>query len=344
MKNRNNSGKLLLAIFLLCLFGFSAYSQSKTAPRTIFEKLGQEEGSKMTLEMDFTMLANNRKSDEYYPASLTGSDGKMYKVEVKPRGKYRRRIAEIPPLKVKFKKKALIGEGLDTLNEIKLVLPCYDNEQGDELVVKEYLAYRMFEKLTGVSMRARLVRLSLHDSHVESSSKRMVLAILLEDEEELTTRLNGILVEQFGTPIDSFVTQQAALVVMFEYMIGNTDWDLAMHRNVRFIKSPATNKILPVPYDFDFSGLVSAPYASPAMESGLRTVQDRFLMSSGLKIESLKRATQQLRASKKELYNLCHSKYLSRDAEDWMAHYLDTFFEKIEQNEQIPATLIMPME
>ena len=172
MKNKNNSSIPHLTILLLFLFSLVANGQQKKLPRTIFERLTQEETVKMTLEMDFTTLVINKRTDNYYPATLTANDGKQYKVEVKPRGKYRRRIAEIPPLKIKFKKKALTGEGLDTLNEVKLVLPCYDNEQGDELVVKEYLAYRMFEKLSGVSMRARLVRLSLRDSHVESSDRK----------------------------------------------------------------------------------------------------------------------------------------------------------------------------
>jgi len=344
MKNHYNLSVTHLSILLLCLLPLLANGQHKPLPRTIYERLTQEETGKMTLEMDFTTLSINRKTDNYYPATLTASDGKVYRVEVKSRGKFRRRIAEIPPLKIKFKKKTLVAEGLDTLNEVKLVLPCYNNEQGDELIVKEYIAYRMFEKLTGVSIRARLVRLSMRDSHVESSSKRNVLAILLEDEEELAARLNGVLVEPFGTPVDSFMTNHAALLIMFEYMIGNTDWDLALHRNVRLLKSPQTNKIIPIPYDFDFSGLVSAPYASPASESGLRTVQDRFLMSSGFKIESLKRAAQQLRAAKKDLYDLCYSKYLSAETEEKMVHYLNTFFDQIEQRDQIPPTLLMLAE
>ena len=54
---------------------------------------------------------NNRQT-------LTDADGKTYQVEIKPRGKYRRKVCEEPPLKVKFSKKALRAEGLDTLNEV----------------------------------------------------------------------------------------------------------------------------------------------------------------------------------------------------------------------------------
>lgn len=344
MKNKNAICRSLFLI--LCLFSFHVIATAQDTIRrsTIFDRLTQAEVGRMTLEADFTTLIINKRSDNYYPGTLITEAGKTYKVEIKSRGKFRRRIAEIPPLKVKFKKKTLVAEGLDTLNEIKLVMPCYDNELGDELIVREYIAYRMFEKLSNVSLRARLVRLSLRDTHVETGSKRQVMAIVLEDEEELAARLNGELTEQFGLPVDSMMSHQTGLMVMFQYMIGNTDWELATFRNVRLLRSARTGKILPVPYDFDFSGLVSAPYASPSSGTGLRTVQDRFLMSSGLKPEVLKRAAHQIRLSKKDIYACCASRYLSREAETSLVHYLDTFFEQLEQSEQVPTTMRMVAE
>lgn len=306
---------------------------------TVFDRLTREEGAKLTLEMDYTILLENRKTNEYFPAMLTDSEGKSYKVEVKPRGKYRRKVCEDPPLKVKFSKKFLLAEGLDTLNEVKIVMPCYDNPQGDELIVREYLAYRMFEHLTAASVRARLVRITLRDTHVES--KRAMYCLLVEDEEETVARLNGVLVEQYGLSPDSLIMNHAALVAMFQYMIGNTDWDISMMRNVRLVRSMETGKVLVVPYDFDFSGLVSAPYASPSADTGLRTVRDRFLMSNGLSPESLKRATQMLRSARKEFIGICRNKYLSRDAAEEMIAYLETFFVQIEAKDSVPAVLRM---
>ena len=193
-----------IAIYFAFLFTFFsspgvAFGQTTGATTSIFDRLTQQEGAKITLEMDITSIVENRKTETYFPAMLTTEDGKTYKIDVKPRGKFRRKISEIPPLKLKFKKKALTAEGLDTLNEIKLVLPTIDNAQGDELIVKEYLTYRMFEKMGTACVRARLIKLNLRDTHVEKS-KRTVLAILVEDEEETVSRLKGKLVEQYGLP------------------------------------------------------------------------------------------------------------------------------------------------
>lgn len=326
----------LLVLFL----PLASAGQQTTRAKTIFEHLTKDEAVRMTLETDLTTILENRKKDQYYPATLTTADGKSYKVEVKLRGKFRRKIAEIPPLKIKFKKKDLVAQGFDTLNEIKLTLPTYDNNLGDELVVKEYLAYKMFEHLTSASVRARLIRLTIRDMHVEK--ERKMYAIMVEDEEETAVRLKGQIVEQYGLSPDSLIMNQAALVSAFEYMIGNTDWEIAMMRNVRLIKSPETGKILVVPYDFDFSGFVSAPYASPASDTGLKTVRDRFMMANGIKTENLKRAIKILKGAKSDLYDICRNKHLPKSAADDAINYLETFFQQIEEKDEVPMIFRMP--
>ena len=201
----------------------------------------------------------------------------------------------------------------------------------------------MFERLGVASVRARLIKLNLRDTHVENS-KRTVLAILVEDEEETVARIKGKLVEQYGLPADSMLMDQAGLVAMFEYMIGNTDWDISMMRNVRLVQSRESEKVCVIPYDFDFSGLVSAPYASPSSESGLRTVRDRFLMANGIAPEALKRAVQLLRASKKDFYEICRSKYINKVVAADMIAYLETFYNAVELKDEVPATLRMPTD
>ncbi len=326
---------------LISLFGQIGFAQQASKTQTIFEYLTVDDAAKMTLETDFTTILAQRKSDDYFPAMLTTAKGKTFKVELRPRGKFRRKNCEVPPLKIKFAKKGLKAEKLDTLNEIKLVVPCFDNPLGEELVIKEYLAYRMFEQLTGVSLRARLIRLTIKDTHVEQ--KRTMLCLLVEDEEELAARLNGREIETYGLPADSLVTHQAALAVMFEYMIGNTDWEIGMLRNVRLVQAHTGGKILVIPYDFDFSGFVGAPYASPSSDSGLKSVRDRFLMSHGLRPEALRRATQILKNSRTMLLNGCESRYLSRETSDQLVAYLETFFQTIDERGEAPTTMRVPL-
>ncbi len=344
MTTNNLSAKVIFFTLLFGLLAVSLLAQTRDAgqlgPKSIFTLLTEKEAVKMTLETDLTNIIEQKKNNQYFPGILRTDEGKVYRIEVKPRGKFRRKIAVFPPLKLKFKKKDLVADGLDTLNEIKLVLPCYESALGDELIVREYLAYRMYEQLTDVSFRARLIRLTIRDTHVERSKKPMY-AILLEDEEELVARLKGELKEDYGTPVDSLQSYQSSLMVMFQYMIGNTDWDISMLRNVRMVRAPETGKLFAIPYDFDFSGLVSAPYSSPSADTGLKSVRDRFLMSNGLQPEVLKRALNTLKASKPQFYSLCKSKHLDFNATQDMHSYLRSFFEKVEGKNEIPQMMKM---
>jgi len=327
---------LTIIAFLFTLT--SAIAQRKMT--TIMEAIGQNEGERVTIEMDLTTIMAQRNNDSYFPAAVMTDNGLTFKAEVRPRGKYRRKNAVYPPLKLKFKKKELIAAGMDTLNEIKLVLPAFDNSMGDELVIREYLAYKMFEKLSPVHVKARLIRLTIKDTHVEKSKKNM-FAILVEDAEETAARYNGVEVEEYGISPDSLATNQAALMVMFEYMIGNTDWDISMMRNVRLLRTQAGGKILSLPYDFDFSGLVSAPYASPSSDTGLKTVRDRFLMANDIKPDALKRAVMNIRKNRQALYDICRNRFVSRETSDDMMLFLDTFFNQIGENDEVPQMLKM---
>ncbi len=308
---------------------------------SLFDYIGRQEAPPITLETDLTTILANRYSEEYVPGMLTLANGESFTVKIQTKGKYRRKIAEIPPLKLKIPKKELRERGLDTLTEMRLILPCYDNYRGDQLLIKEYVAYRMFELLTDKCVRARLVRVTLRDNHVEKSSKKMY-GLLVEDNEETAARLGGTLVDQYGLPVDSLQIEHAALVAVFQYMIGNTDWDIAMMRNVRLVRLPE-GKIVAIPFDFDFSGLVGAPYASPSSESGLRSVRDRFLMANGIPREALRQAVQRIRQKEQDLYNLCYSRHLPRDVSYEMTQYLETFFRKIDKNNDIPARAVTEM-
>ncbi len=332
------------AIFLLiALQAHHLPAQEKpAAPNSIFEKLTATEGIELTLEADLTTLVAQKRTNAYIPGKLTTKDGKSYTVELRPRGRYRRKVSQNPPMKMKFSKKELAEEGLDTLNEIKIALPAFDSPQGNELIVKEYLAYRMFEKLSSTHLRAGLVKLTLRDNNEKTPGKKVMSAIFIEDEEEICVRFNGVPEEEYGVSLDQFDTQQAAKVAVFQYLIGNTDWDFSMRRNVQLLKMNEGGKIMVLPYDFDFSGLVSAPYASPNSETGLKSVRDRCLMAEGIDAEALKNAVKLLKEKEKELYQICRSKSVPKSAGGAALEYLQTFFKNMEGKDEVPK--IMPID
>lgn len=330
---------LFLTIVLLGTLLSAPPAALAGAPESIFEHLTSEEGAPMALTLDLNGFIAQKRSNDYFPATLQTADGMFYGVDIRARGRYRRMNAEVPPFKIKFRKKDLFARGLDSLNEIKVVLPMDAGKKGDELVVKEYLAYRMFEQITGTGIRARLVQLTLIDAQNIESSPRKCLAIFLEDEEEVAARMGGALVERYGIDTRQLDAKQAAAVALFQYMIGNTDWDFEMQRNIRFVQIAGNEKLLALPYDFDFSGLVNAPYASPESKTGLRDVRERLLMAGNLPAEALSAARTLFLEKKTAVYEACHSGFLPKNTQAQTIKYLDRFFSQLEEKTEIPLRM-----
>lgn len=324
--------KKLIITCLVLTSGLYAYAQAPLAKQSAFDYLTTQEGAGLTLELDLTELINNKNTKTYFPGSLTAPDGKMLKVEVRSRGKFRRRVCEVPPLKLKFPKKELRAAQLDTFNEIKLVVPCFDDPRGEDLLLREYVAYRMYERLNPqYSVRARLVKITFRDRHVEQF-KTPVYCLLLEHEEQLAARLGGKIAPAYNLSADSLHTEQAAMTAMFQYLIGNTDWGIHDARNVYMFKSTNDTKTRLIPYDFDFAGLVNAPYATPNADTGLKNVRERYLMAEGIPPSALRQAAQTIKNAWPDLLAFCNSPVFSKNTAKSLVQYLETYTGSVENN------------
>ncbi len=66
------------------------------------------------------------------------------------------------------------------------------------------------------------------------------------------------------------------LVAVFQYLIGNTDWSVWARHNIAIVSVKAEpHPLFAVPYDFDFSGAVGAPYAIPPQTLPIHSVRER---------------------------------------------------------------------
>ncbi len=57
-------------------------------------------------------------------------------------------------------------------------------------------------------------------------------------------------------------SHKTTLMSVFQYMIGNTDWSVWALHNVVLLKADSTALPIVVPFDFDWCGIVNAPYAA----------------------------------------------------------------------------------
>ena len=99
-------------------------------------------------------------------------------------------------------------------------------------------------------------------------------AFLLEDDSDVTKRTNMQVSNLKQTNMAYADSVSMAMVTVFEYMIGNSDWSVPYLHNIRLF-SNGQRGVLPVPYDFDYSGIMETSYAIPPEELGIASVRER---------------------------------------------------------------------
>ena len=228
-----------------------------------------------------TTLIKNKKNRVEYPFTLTVGDN-VIDLQVRVRGKSRVAFCRFPPLRLIFPE----GNADDTVfagqGRIKLVTHCKnDSVRAENNILDEYLAYRLLNVITGQSFRVRLLQLSYEDTDAKLNKlDRQYYGFLIESDQELAARSGGKAVDITGVRYPLLDPNQTALMYVFQYLIGNTDWSLLTAdgadtccHNVDLID--VEGSLLPIPYDFDASGLVNAPYAIPNANLNLRRVTER---------------------------------------------------------------------
>jgi hypothetical protein len=220
----------------------------------------------VTLQGPMSSLASNR-SETPRPATMT-VDGVTYPIALTPRGIFRKANCEFPPLRVELTSPAPPGSLFEHQHKLKLTAFCKKSEAFQQKILLEYAAYRLYNLMSPLSFRARLANVDYLDTSGRPYISR--IGFFVEDVSDVAKR-NGLRVAKLGAlvPIQQVDPVSGARTALFEDMISNYDW--SMHagpagddccHNTRLLTDGAPGSLLKVvPYDFDFSGLVDAPYA-----------------------------------------------------------------------------------
>lgn len=303
---------------------------------SVFDVLQSDDILEITIETNLSVLVEDRRSEEYQMGMLIyedseGNDNELV-VKLRPRGKFRRRICDFPPLKLKFPKKHLKAAGLaPKYNDLKLVTHCLDaKSEGKNNVIKELLAYKMYQELTQNSYRVQLVRITYVDSN-KKIGKIKRYGFLIEDTDQMVARIRGKEFEQLNPDPSIIATMNENTMAVFQYMIGNTDYSLAMLRNLKLVQPKNGGALIPVPYDFDFSGFVHTAYAKPNADYGMRSVRDRYFLGLPVEDSLLKRTFSLFKVKRRALENLIQDqKGLSRTVKDELLTYINTFYDSLD--------------
>lgn len=257
--------------------------------------LAQEPGGKVTQlfaedgVLEFTLegpirqiLRSAERSTDPYPATLKTA-GESLAVELAARGVSRRKRenCRFPPLRLGLTAKPGAASLFHKQGRLKLVTHCREKASYDQTVLREYAAYRLYNVVTPESLKVRLARISYVDEGQPLATR---LAFLIEDADDAARRIGLAEVDSGNFAPSRLNAADAARYALFQYLIGNTDWDMTVGpdpadccHNSKLLGAArdARSDLTPLPYDFDNSGLVDAPYAIPNAILKIRSVTTR---------------------------------------------------------------------
>jgi len=285
------------------------------------------------LSMDYkTLLKDRGEERSYHPAILSYTDSSglvtVLNLKVMVRGNRRRdpRVCDFPPLMLNFSRKTSQHSIFNRVNKVKLVTHCLN----DDYVIREYLVYKLYNVLTENSFRVRLCRITYEDLNNARKTEQQY-AFMIEDDDEMAARNKSQDVPKEARITMKDTEEEAtAIFTFFQYMIGNTDWSVPYRHNVELVTPDNYKTALPVPYDFDYAGIVHTPYATPPPELGISSVRQRLFRGYAFSENTYRKTINTFNALRTAIYGVytlnphLDKSYLKRTVK-----YLDEFYETI---------------
>ena len=297
----------------------------------------------LRIDGDFKAVFKDRGEErKEHPARLrfsSGTDTTSVKVELRTRGIFRLKNCTFPPLRIDLPTGKVANTVFAGQDKLKLVTHCRGDRLYERNLLKEYALYRVLNAVTDTSFRARLVHMTYIDTTRADTVVRY--GILIESDDELGHRLGAAVVDQHR--VHDAVTDPAymTLVALYQYLIGNTDWSVWGQHNIQVFSDTATHKLFAIPYDYDFSGTVNAPYAAPPEQLPIKTVRERLYRGYCQPDSILAGALARFRTAKDSIYAAVRAvTALEERDRRAMLSYFDGFFQTIENRNQIQREFV----
>ena len=275
----------------------------------------------------------------YLPGQWTYANGdgetRRLDVSIRTRGLFRREYCALPPLQLNFKKKQVKGTLFKGQDKLKVVAPCQDGPTSQQQVVLEYLAYRTFEILSEHSFGTRLIRLSYVD--IDEKKKPWTdLVFVIEDDDDMAKRLDLVKLGVAENDFDQLDRSSAALADLFQFLIANNDYSLLQgpqgrpccHNTEILAPKDDADRRIPVPYDFDMSGLINAKYAAPPSHMPIKFVRTRYFRGLCQPPGVLEEAIAHVLSKREEILSLfANTKELEARTKKRNLKWLEDYFE-----------------
>ncbi|PYP48175.1 MAG: hypothetical protein DMD50_01610 [Gemmatimonadetes bacterium] len=288
-----------------------------------------------TLTADFGAIVKQRGTEKTSQPGVLSyvaatGDSVVLDVQLRTRGHWRLAACQYPPLKVEFDREKTAHTLFAKQGSLKLTVQCRGGSSWANYLLEEYLIYRAYNLLTERSFRARLARVTYVDARGKHPAETRH-AFFVEDDDRMARRNDLKVFPQKGVYQNELNFDQTGLTMVFQYMIGNTDFAVSALHNIVLIRDSA-GVVYPVPYDFDWSGVIWTPYAQPDVRLPIRTVRQRIFRGTCRAPEELTVLFGRFNAQKDAMYALYHgleSEGLEPNRVKQALDYYDQFFKII---------------
>ncbi len=291
---------------------------------------------------------NAADSTDPHPATLSHGVEQVA-IDLSARGNSRRRpeTCKFPPLRVAFKEKPPRESLFHKQKKLKLVTHCQATRGFEKHLLLEYSAYRMLNTLTDQSFRVRLANVR----YVEARSGKVTAerpGFFIEDIDDLADRVGLEDVKAGKLSITQHDAGAAARTALFFHMIANHDWSMAEGpdgeccHNGKLLGAAKTSaqNLVYVPYDFDYSGFVDAPYAVPPEKISINSVRTRHYRSSCTLNAEVKAAAAAFRERRPQLEAAVRSTPgLEPKSADKAVRFLEGFFDDVATDDAVDKML-----
>ncbi|MFO1186570.1 MAG: hypothetical protein U1E87_03410 [Alphaproteobacteria bacterium] len=304
---------------------------------------------KLRIEAPFAdLISKAQRSTDPYDAKikLLGTAAEEHPITLEARGISRRKpwVCDFPPLRIQFKEKPGAQSLFKGQKTLKLSTHCRAAPSFQDYSLLEYAAYRLYNALTLQSFRVRLAEIEYAEAKTGALRIKRY-GFLIEDADDMAERNDQKKIEIAAIERRQLNSAATARSDLFQYMIGNLDWsDIAAPQgqdcchNIKLLGAAAgsISNLVPVPYDFDSSGLVNAPYALPPPNVPVRSVRTRYYRGYCEFNSQVKPAAAAFLAKRDTLLaSIASTPMLSDGGKAAATQYLNAFFNQISDAQTI---------
>ncbi len=298
---------------------------------------------KIVINTNVKQLIRKSHKEEYQEASLTiraPNEKKVstFKGRIRARGNTRKKVCNIPPVKFDFSKKMLDSLGLLKNDKLKFVFPCQANSRAQERLYKEFFLYELYHFIDSNSIIVKLMDVEFWQGEEE---KLKFHGFLIEDEEEYARRKNAIVIDKGKVNVSRLHRSSFLKMIFFQYMISNTDWAVANRHNLELVKLPDINKVVALPYDFDYAGFVGHQYAVPHKSLGIKDVHERHFFNYKIREHEFYEMVRFYESIEEDVYRICEeATYLQPKTIKENKAYLRDFFNLLKRPDSLKREII----